>query len=344
MSVFKDSLDYASKFEFIDSDDEDFVEKTIMKNALSSDTNSSSVRNAAAHAAAKKGLPLTHTAMDATLNKTKSAMQTQLDELKSQMDKLDEQSSKLQTIDNPDDAFKFMKESGMTEEDMEKLVKAAGMNLDSDEAKAVVGDVLNSTVPLPANGDAVGAAVDQVEEVASKIRELNGGGGDDAPDSDDEDEPSSSTPSPPTPEEPVAEEVAAAAAAASAATTELDPEKKKKLENFSKAIGQQKEQREKYEQKKKPESAFAGVGDKDSANVPSFTVDYTDSSFSLEIALPLAASMKTIDLHVSETKLALVSEEGYVLKLDWKQHIDDSTLKAKFSKKTKMLSLSGLLA
>ncbi|GMI56605.1 hypothetical protein TeGR_g12453 [Tetraparma gracilis] len=316
MAALKDSLNY-SKFEFVDSDDEDYVEKKIMQNALNPDSNPTSVRNAAAHSMAKKGQNVHQ--IDATLSKTKSAMQSQIDELNEQMKKLEDQQNKLSSIDNPDDAFKFMQESGMTEEDMEKLVKAAGMNLDEKGAQDVVGDVVNNTIGGggSASKEAVDAVVGSVEDVAAQIGELASS---DPVDSDDEEEntpPSSTASSDPPP------------------ASALDPDTKKKMDNFSRAISQQKEQREMYEK--------AEEAQEEQAMVPSHTLDYTDSAFSLEVKMPLASSMKTIDLQVSRTQLKLGSEEGYTLELDWRHPIDDESIKAKFSKKTKTLTLSGLL-
>ena len=102
-------------------------------------------------------------------------------------------------------------------------------------------------------------------------------------------------------------------------------------------LSQQKEQRALYETKdlkKNPEENIM---------TPSHTVSYTDNAFELEVALPLVESMSTVDLQASSARLKLSTTEGYVLELDWKQPIDDATLKCKFKKKTKMLKLEGLL-
>jgi len=180
MAKLFDSLNYASKFDFIDSDDEDYVEKTIMKNALSKDSNPTSVRNAAAHTMAQKGKPLHVGEMDKTLNRTKTAMQVQLDELKDQMSKLDQQHEQLQGVSGPEEALEFMKNSGMSEADMGKLMELAGKNLSTEEQKETVKAVLNRTVPETPD---VNEAVNEVEDVAKKISKLQ-----EAVDSDDDDE------------------------------------------------------------------------------------------------------------------------------------------------------------
>ncbi|GMH72525.1 hypothetical protein TrST_g9853 [Triparma strigata] len=165
MSGLVDSLNY-SKFDFVDSDDEDYVEKVVMKKALGTDTNSTSVRNQAAHALAKKGKLDGPSAVDKTIQKTRTKMEQQLEELKAQMEHIDRQTSKLRTIDNPDDALKFMESSGLKPEDIQRMVEKSGFG--DDKSKEI-----NETV-------------DKVAEVSKKISTLNKGGEEDALDSDDE--------------------------------------------------------------------------------------------------------------------------------------------------------------
>ena len=105
---------------------QDYVEKVVMKKALGTDTNSTSVRNQAAHALAKKGKLDGPSAVDKTIQKTRTKMEQQLEELKAQMEHIDRQTSKLRTIDNPDDALKFMESSGLKPEDIQRMVEKSG--------------------------------------------------------------------------------------------------------------------------------------------------------------------------------------------------------------------------
>ena len=73
MAGIADSLNYG-RFEFVDSDDEDYVEKSILKTALDPNSTSIATRNAAAHALAKKGeLPARIGGAPSQIDKTLSA-------------------------------------------------------------------------------------------------------------------------------------------------------------------------------------------------------------------------------------------------------------------------------
>ena len=50
-------------------------------------------------------------------------MEIQLEELKAQMNALDKQTKTLESIDNPEDALKFIENSGMKPEDIERMVR-----------------------------------------------------------------------------------------------------------------------------------------------------------------------------------------------------------------------------
>ena len=76
MAALKDSLNY-SKFDIIDSDDEDYVEKKIMQDALGSG-DMASARNIAARAMNKKGETVSASSVSKTLEQTRMRMQQQV--------------------------------------------------------------------------------------------------------------------------------------------------------------------------------------------------------------------------------------------------------------------------
>ncbi|GMI15782.1 hypothetical protein TrLO_g10297 [Triparma laevis f. longispina] len=308
MSGLVDSLNYSKKFDFVDSDDEDYVEKVVMKKALTSKSNSISVRNQAAHALAKKGKLDGPSAVDRTIQKTRTKMEEQLAELKAQMDHIDSQQNKLGTIDNPDDALKFMESSGLKPEDIQKMVEQSGFGDDKS------GEI-NKTV-------------DKVAEVSDKISSLRVGEEEEL-DSDDEDEVEAGAP-PPTEDKVVEKE-----------------SKKKALNEFEKAF-QNNQAANSFAKKEKAAVAAATSSVKKDYIKAQFSEDYTDATFSIVIELPNVKSMKNVDLQVSsiELKLTAATEgNGDDIKMDYKfkNEIDDESIKAKFSKKNARLTISGLL-
>jgi hypothetical protein len=115
MAGIADSLNYG-RFEFVDSDDEDYVEKSILKTALDPNSTSIATRNAAAHALAKKGeLPAriggAPSQIDKTLSATRLKMEAQLTNLTKEMEKLEQQQGQLMNIKSPEEAMDFIEVS-----------------------------------------------------------------------------------------------------------------------------------------------------------------------------------------------------------------------------------------
>ena len=116
MAGIADSLNY-SKFDFVDSDDEDYVEKSILKTALDPHSSATATRNAAAHALAKKGqLPTgiggAPSKIDKTLSATRLKMEAQLKNLTKEMEKLEQQQGMLLDVKSPEEAMDFIEVRG----------------------------------------------------------------------------------------------------------------------------------------------------------------------------------------------------------------------------------------
>ena len=244
-----------------------------MNNAMTKDADYVKVRNEAARALHKKGTSVRPSTIDKTIRSTKTKMKLQLDELRAQMEALDRQKKTLETIDNPEDALKFMKNSGLKPDDIERLLKEAGM---TEEDKSRIDDV-NETVEM-------------VTEVSSNIKELSKKKEDDTLDSDDEDE----TDEPAKVEKgDIEREKSLKEAAKEKKKCMSDFEEAFKNNHFNNAISNKK-----AEVKKRPESGKT-------TRTAVFSSEYNDALFTLAIELPGVKSMKSVDLQVSQTKVRL---------------------------------------
>mmetsp|Transcript_11108 Transcript_11108/g.22528 ORF Transcript_11108/g.22528 Transcript_11108/m.22528 type:complete len:324 (-) Transcript_11108:37-1008(-) len=323
MAKLVDSLNYKDKFEFIDSDDEDYVEKVVMNQALTKSTDSVDVRNQAARALHKKGKHVP-SQIDKTIRSTKTKMEMQLDELKAQMEALDRQTKALESIDNPEDALKFIENSGMKPEDIERMVKEAGFT--EDDA---------------ARSKDVNQTVDKVTEVSSKIKDLaTSRKMEEEPDSDDEVDDGA--------EKQGGGDVGKDGASEEEIIKQEEQEQEKKKISEFEAAFKKNQFNNAIAADKKEDKKVTTV--KKSKKEAAFSAEYSDAMFSLVIELPGVSSMKSVDLQVSSTKLLLEAKAdgesgaGLGLEYTFTSVIDESSLSAKFSKKKKILTVQGLLA
>jgi len=107
MAALQDSLNY-DRFDIVDSDDEDYVEKIVQRTALDPSSSSVATRNAAAHALAKQGklgqgVTDTATSIDNTLSETRKRMEAQLASLNDEMAKLANQQASLSSVQSPEE-------------------------------------------------------------------------------------------------------------------------------------------------------------------------------------------------------------------------------------------------
>jgi hypothetical protein len=133
MAKLVDNLNY-SKFDFIDSDDEDFVDQMILKQSLSDKTSKRDLRNAAAHAMAKEGAKVTDGALNENITQARTKMEEQLSDLQKQMKDFEVQQNKLDNINSADEAMKFFEESGMTEEQVMGMLQKVGQAPEGQDA------------------------------------------------------------------------------------------------------------------------------------------------------------------------------------------------------------------
>jgi len=141
MAKLQDSLNY-SKFDFIDSDDEDYVDQTILKTSMDPKATSASIRNAAAHAMYKKEGTVDSSKIKENMSTARTGMEKQLEELNEQMKAFDSQKEKLESITSPEEAAKFFEESGMTEEQIMNMMQQAAQPPEgSEDVDKAVGSV-----------------------------------------------------------------------------------------------------------------------------------------------------------------------------------------------------------
>ena len=124
MAALKDSLNYG-KFDFIDSDDEDYVEQNILKQSLDPKATSASIRNAAAHAMFKKEGKVETGKIKENISTARVGMEEQLKELQEQMSAFDTQKEKLESISTPEEAAAFFEQSGLSEKQIMNMMRSA---------------------------------------------------------------------------------------------------------------------------------------------------------------------------------------------------------------------------
>ena len=143
MAKLNDSLNYA-KFDFVDSDDEDYVDQKILQTSMDPDATSASIRNAAAHAMMKKDGKVSTDKIGENIASAKLGMEQQLKELNDQMKSFDAQKKKLENITSPEEAAKFFEESGLSQDQIMDMMKKAGEAPEGTEAvEKTVGNVDN---------------------------------------------------------------------------------------------------------------------------------------------------------------------------------------------------------
>jgi len=178
MAKLQDSLNY-SKFEFVDSDDEDYVDRKILSHVMNPKATSTSIRNTAAHAMfAQNGQVPNNDKIGENISAARSGMEQQLKELNEQMKAFDKQKKKLEAVNSPEEAMNFFKESGMTEAQlMDMMQKAKGeTNEEQDEmVEAVVGNAEKVAAEMEkikrdiVGGKEKGGGFDEVKKSKKKI-------------------------------------------------------------------------------------------------------------------------------------------------------------------------------